>query len=67
MVLSHIYKSIDTSFDDVEVYIEISYIIYHQPTAIESSPDGDSIIASVCKKIEHLYNASHLRYMCSPH
>lgn len=55
MVLSHIYKSIDTSFDDVEVYIEISYIIYHQPTAIESSPDGDSIIASVCKKIEHLF------------
>lgn len=55
MVLSHIYKSIDSSFDDVEVYIEISYIIYHQPTAIESSPDGDSIIASVCKKIEYLF------------
>lgn len=55
MVLSHIYKSIDTSFDDVEVYMETSDIIKHQPTAIESSRDGDSIIASVCKKIEHLF------------
>lgn len=50
MVLSHIYKSIDTSFDDVEVYIEISYIIYHQPTAIESSPDGEQLLQAFVRK-----------------